>query len=265
MNTDLVERFCTPQLPPLTDYDSKVFADAERIEFPFEGMSLNGYCWGKGRPILMVHGWGSRASHLAHLGRLFSKLEFRCIAYDAPAHFSSCNYAGKSTSNMFEYCRALSAIAKQVGALYAVIGHSFGAFCVALTASGRLAFADYKISADKLILISTPPTLTDVLESFCRHNGLDSSGFAKLKASLEESFCFSVDDYDIKGALQSVPAKTMLVHDADDKEFSISDINSIQKSLPQLKLFATKGSGHQKILVNRTMMASAKDFLLESN
>ena len=265
MNTDLVERFCTPQIPPLIEYDSKVLADAKRIEFPFEGVSLNGYCWGKGRTILLVHGWGSRASHLAHLGRLLSKSGFRIIVYDAPAHFSSSGYTGKSTSNMFEYCRALSAIAKKDEPLYALIGHSFGAFCAALTTSGRLAFTDYKISVEKLLLISTPPTLTDVLRSFCKHNGLDSSGFSELKESLEANFSFSVDDYDIKSALQSVAAKTLLIHDTDDEEFSIADIYSIQKDLPHLQLFTTRGSGHQKILINRAMIAHVKEYLLGTN
>jgi hypothetical protein len=262
MNSDLVERFCTPQTPPLTDYDSKAFADAERIEYPFEGINLHGYCWGKGKTIVLVHGWGSRASHLAHLGRMLAKLEMRVIVYDAPAHFSSNEYAGKSTSNMFEYCRALSAIAKKEESLYALIGHSFGAFCAALTISGRLAFTNDKISAEKLIMISSPPTLTDVLKSFCKNNVLEFSDFQELKNNLEKSFSFSVDDYDIKSALQSVGAKTLLIHDSDDEEFPIADIYSIQKAVPHLQLFTTQGYGHQKILMNRAMIARIKEFLL---
>lgn len=265
MNTDLVERFCTPQIPPLTEYDSKVLADAERIDFPFEGVNLNGYCWGQGKTVLLVHGWGSRASHLAHLGRLLSKSGFRVIGYDAPAHFSSSGYNGKSTSNMFEYCRALSAIAEKNEPLYALIGHSFGAFCAALTTSGKLAFADYRISVEKLLLISTPPTLTDILRSFCRNNRLDPSDFSELKESLEHSFSFSVDDYDIKNALQSVTAKTLLIHDTEDEEFSIADIYSIQHALPHLQLFTTSGCGHQKILANRAMIAYIKEYLLGTN
>ena len=262
MNADLVERFCTPQTPSLTEYDSKAFADAERIEYPFEGINLNGYCWGKGKTIVLVHGWGSRATHLAHLGRMLAKLEMRVIVYDAPAHFSSKGYAGKSTSNMFEYCRALSAIAKKEEPLYALIGHSFGAFCAALTISGRLAFTNDKIWAEKLIVISSPPTLMDVLKSFCKNNGLDSSGFSELKESLEKRFSFSVDDYDIKSALRSVDAKTLMIHDSDDEEFSIADIYSIQKAIPHLQIFTTQGYGHQKILMNRAMIACIKEFLL---
>jgi len=262
MNADLVEQFCTPQAPFLTEYDGKAFADAERIEYPFEGMNLRGYCWGKGKSIVLVHGWGSRASHLAHLGRMLAKLDMRVIVYDAPAHFSSNGYAGKSTSNMFEYCRALSVIAKKEESLYAVIGHSFGAFCAALAVSGRIAVTNDKISAEKLIMISSPPTLMDVLKSFCKNNGLDSSGLSELKESLEERFSFSVDDYDIKSALQSVEAKTLMIHDSDDEEFSIADINSIQKSLPHLELFTTQGYGHQKILMNRAMIVRIKEYLL---
>jgi len=264
MKNDLVQRFCTPPLIPFAEFEGRAFTDADKMNFPFEGEILAGYCWGEGKNVLLVHGWGSRASHMAFLGRFLAKAGFRVVAYDAPAHSSTDAPLKKTTSNMFEYCHAISAVAKSLGPLYAVIGHSFGAACAAFTAGGISAFSDHKISIEKLVLMSTPPTLVDVYESFCRRDGMGIEGLPLLKSTLETEFGFLSEDYSVKAALQKLSADILLVHDAEDEEFPVSDIYALQKSMPAAKLLVTAGSGHQKILANRTMMAGVKEFLLDN-
>lgn len=263
MKNDLVQRFCTPPIIPFTEFERRAFTDANKMDFPFEEEILAGYCWREGKTVLLVHGWGSRASHMAFLGRFLAKAGFRVVAYDAPAHSSADAPLKKTTSNMFEYCHAISAVVKSLGSVYAVVGHSFGAACAAFTASGISAFSNYKISVEKLVLISTPPTLVDVYESFCRRVGIGKEGFAELKSALENEFSFVSEDYTIKEALQKISADVLFVHDADDEEFPVSDIYALQKSLPAAKLLVTTGSGHQKILANRAMLTGVKEYLLD--
>jgi pimeloyl-ACP methyl ester carboxylesterase len=265
MKNDLVQRFCTPPLIPFAEFESRAFSDAVKLDFPFEGEILAGYCWGEGKTVLLVHGWGSRTSHMAFLGRFLAKAGFRVVAYDAPAHSSTDAPLKKTTSNMFEYCHAISAVAKTLGHVYAVVGHSFGAACAAFTISGISAFSDCKFPIDKLVLMSTPPTLVDVYVSFCRRDGVGKEGLDVLKSTLETEFGFVSEDYSVKAALQKLSADILLVHDAEDEEFPVSDIYALlQKSMPAAELLVTAGSGHQKILANRTMMAGVKEFLLDS-
>jgi len=264
MKNDLVQRFCTPPLIPFTDFEHKALSDAEKMDFPFEGETLAGYCWGEGKNVLLVHGWGSRASHLAFMGRFLAKAGFRVIAYDAPAHSSTAVPLKKTTSNMFEYCHAISAIAKTLGSIYAIVGHSFGAACAAFTVSGISAFSNFKIPVEKLVLISTPPTLVDVYESFCRKDVVGKEGLSLLKRALETEFFFLSEGYTVKAALQKISADILIVHDAEDEEFPVSDIYALQETKPAAKLLVTTGSGHQKILANRTMMARVKEHLLDS-
>lgn len=164
---------------------------------------------------------------------------------------------------MFEYCHAISTVAKSLGPVYAVVGHSFGAACAAFTAAGTSAFNDYKIPVEKLVLMSTPPTLVDVYKSFCIRDGIGIEGLPLLKSSLETEFYFVSEDYTVKAALQKLSSDVLLVHDAEDEEFPVSDIYDLQKSMPAANLLVTAGSGHQKILANRTMMAGVKEFLLD--
>jgi hypothetical protein len=263
MNPELVQRFCTPPFLPLAEYDSKSLADAKKMNFPIEEETLPGYCWGEGKKnILLVHGWGSRASHMAFLGRFLAKAGFRAITYDAPAHSSISTLVKKTTSNMFEYCKGISAVAKTLGNVYAVVGHSFGAACAAFTAAGISAFSDYKFPAEKLVLISTPPALVDVYASFCRKDVAGKEGVPILKSTLETQFDFLSEDYTVKTALQKLSAGILFVHDTEDEEFPVSDIYALQETKPTAKLLITTGSGHQKILANRTMMAGVKEYLL---
>lgn len=76
---NIVDRFCIPPPLPETDYDRKAVAGAKIVEIPFEGYRLIGYIWGSGKPVLLAHGWGSRASHFAPSGGLLQKQGSRCL------------------------------------------------------------------------------------------------------------------------------------------------------------------------------------------
>jgi pimeloyl-ACP methyl ester carboxylesterase len=261
MNETLLLKFCTPPSIPLAEHDVRAIADAERVWFDFEGDRLEGYGWGEGRAVLLLHGWGSRASHLAHIGRAFAKKGYRSVAFDAPAHTSTGRVLKKSTSSMFEYGRAVSAVAKALGSLHAVVGHSLGAISAVFGSAGFKMFADYRISAEKMALLSIPPTLADILGSFCRQHGLNEGEAVELKQSLEEGFSFSVEDYEVRRVLPEVRAKLLFVHDAQDEEFPIDGIRALNRAFPGSELFETEGSGHQRILMNRSMLRRVQEFL----
>ncbi len=262
MNENLLHWFCVPPSIPLADHDTRALAGSDRMEFPFEGDRLPGYGWGEGRTVLLLHGWGSRASHLAHIARAIARAGFRTVAFDAPAHTSSTGRElKKTTSSMFEYGRAVSAVAKALGPLYAVVGHSLGAISSVFCTAGFKMFADHRISADAMALLSIAPSLADILSSFCRQHGLNEVEGVELKESLEEGFSFSVEDYEVQRALPAVEAKLLFVHDTRDEEFPIDGIRALHRAFPATKLFETEGSGHQKILMNRAMLRRVLEFL----
>jgi len=83
-NDSVMMHFCTPAADAENEIDRKLTRSAEQYDVPFEGQTLKAYAWGEGKTILMVHGWGSRASHLAFLGRSIAKSGFRVIAFMVP-------------------------------------------------------------------------------------------------------------------------------------------------------------------------------------
>ena len=123
----LVERFCTPFDIPFADFEKKEYPEMEILEVPFEESNLKCYSIGKGKIVLIAHGWGSRAGHFFLMAKYISNSGFRCVTFDAPAHYSYGSLPDRQKSTMFEFGKALSAVAHHLKEVYAIIGHSLGA------------------------------------------------------------------------------------------------------------------------------------------
>src|SRR5687768_7183372 len=78
--------FMTPSRPALPA-DEQAFLDTgrhERVESPVG--SLATWSWGEGRTVLLVHGWGSRASRYRTLVPALLAAGFRAVAMESPGH-----------------------------------------------------------------------------------------------------------------------------------------------------------------------------------
>lgn len=163
-------------------------------------------------------------------------------------------------SNMFEFGRAISCVAKTLGNIYAVIGHSLGATAAAFAMAGTGHLSEYQFAVEKLILVSAPESVSGIIENFSRkRNELDS--MTELTQSLEQAFDFKVIDYSLSSALQYQNFRLLIVHDEQDEEIPVCDALRLQKTNEGYRLILTKGYGHQKILVNRDMHRAVKEFL----
>ena len=218
----LVSRFCTPALQEETDFDRKAFTKAQILDIKFENRILKGYSMGAGKNVLLIHGWNSRASHLALLARYLVKSGFRVLVIDGPAHGNSRRSEQKDMSNMFEFGRAISCVAKNMGNTYAVIGHSLGATAAAFTMAGTGHLSEYRFAAEKLVLISAPESISRFIENYSRNrNEMDK--ITELTQSLEYAFDFKVSDYSLSTALTYLISKILIIHDEQDEEIPVSD------------------------------------------
>lgn len=262
MNIEIVERFCTPKQYPETETDKKLLEGYVVEEFAFEGTKLKGYSWGTGRNILLIHGWGSRASHMAFIGRNLAKNGFHVMAFDGPAHGNSSKADGKNTSNMFEFCRAIKSAADKLHPLYAVIGHSMGATAAAFNAAGHERLSEYKIMPERLVLISPLSGVLRMAQHFCRYNGF-SDRIEELIKGLENEFEFSMENYYLSDVIGKIGSRILIIHDEDDEEIPVSDALDLKEASAGVEFMMTKGSGHQRILINRDVLRKLKEFLNE--
>ena len=260
----LLESFCTPPTSDETEFDRKVMANAGIETIDFEDQILYCYSWGEGKTVLLVHGWGSRASHLALLARHLARTGFKAIVIDAPSHGRSHKRGKKPQSSMFEFGRALSTVTAEMGPLYALVGHSLGALAAFFTSAGHEKLAPYQVRPERLVLISSPISIKHMIEVYCIREGMDSEQERQLTTELEQGFDFSVADYSVLQAHNRIRSKLLIVHDKEDVEVLFSDAVSLHEDQAGSQLITTKGGGHHRILADRVMLRAVQDFLYES-
>ncbi|MES0490121.1 MAG: alpha/beta fold hydrolase [Leptospirales bacterium] len=256
----IVNQFCTPPYLEETEFDKKAFASAETMDVEFENRILKGYSMGTGQSVLLVHGWNSRASHLALLARSLVKKGFRVVAFDGPAHGYS-RRGPEDMSNLFEFSRAVSCVAGKIDNLYSVIGHSFGGMTAAFAMLGRGLLSEYQVEVEKLILISSPESLSGVIERYNQNRG-ESDIRKELTQGLEKTFDFTVSDYDLSSRIGLLNSEILIIHDEQDEEIPVSIALNLKEASKKARLVLTKGAGHKKILISRDMLRSVNEFLL---
>ncbi|MFD9262926.1 alpha/beta hydrolase [Streptomyces sp. NPDC059538] len=98
-------------------------ARAVRGRMVVYGTAVTTYRWGDGpRPVLVVHGWSSRASRFAGLIEALRAQGRTVISFDAPGHGES---EGRA-STIRDYRAIIGRLYAEHGDFSAVVAHSFG-------------------------------------------------------------------------------------------------------------------------------------------
>jgi pimeloyl-ACP methyl ester carboxylesterase len=259
--TRLVRLFCAPPPLPPSDNEVKALEKTERFEVPFGERALPCYAWGAGPPVLLCHGWGSRAGHLALLGRVLAHAGFRAVAFDAPGHRSLPGQAAEDASSMFAFGRAAAAAARSLGGVHGLAGHSLGAMAALFALAGAPPLEDCAFRCRKLALLAAPATLSAVIGNFCRRQALDDAGRALLERGLEAAFSMSIARYDCARALDAIDADVLLVQDEDDAEFPPEGTLARAAAGSSARVFLTAGLGHDRILASRPVFTEIIGFM----
>jgi pimeloyl-ACP methyl ester carboxylesterase/RimJ/RimL family protein N-acetyltransferase len=256
----LVRRYCTPPPQEETDFDKKAFAAAEALDIPFEDRTLRVYRAGSGKDVLLVHGWSSRASHMAMLARLLQRKGVRTWALDMPAHGDSRRRDREDNASLIEFGRAISHVFGKIGGTPDVIGHSMGALAAAFAAAGTGQLAEYKICPTHLVLMSSPGDMERVVENYCRNRN-EPELQERLGRATERAFDFEGRDYELPQAVKNIEAKVLVVHDEEDEEIPLADAMAVKEARPDIELLVTKGLGHRKILTGHEVFKAIAGFL----
>ena len=262
MTSKYVTDFCTPPYTPASEREIQLLKTANTFTVPFENNKIPCYGWGEGKTIVLVHGWSSRASHWLLLARTLVSAGYHVVAFDAPAHSSVNDPTRKSTSNLFEFSRAVSAVANNLNHVYAIIGHSLGAAAAAFSLSSLPYLSAQRNKIDKLILISTPVSVATIILNFSKRHELDPNETEILKQGLEHDFQMHVDQYHIKDVLtKRNDTQVMVIHDRDDDQFPCSDVEQLSHENNHIHLKITEKLGHSQILTNRKIFKGILEFL----
>ncbi|MBT8355512.1 MAG: alpha/beta fold hydrolase [Desulfofustis sp.] len=253
--------FCAPATNAESEIDRKLTGSAEQYDIPFEGQTLKVYGWGEGKTILLVHGWGSQASHMAFLGKNIAKSGFRVIAFDGPAHGKSEFNGSHPRSSMPEFSRAIFHLSNHFGPIYGMVGHSFGGAVATFTACGQANLSGYQVEVEKLVLISAPSGIEAMVNHYCRNYALPDGSKSAVIEQLEREFPLKVGDYEINDALNKFAGEVLVVHDVGDPEVFIEEARQMVEGHRRVSLVETRGEGHRKILASRSLIKIVRSFL----
>ena len=245
---------CSPQLlarwgvylwgkthrPAWRQWEHKILASASRESLSTEHGQITVYRWGRGKKkILLLPGWNSRASHFRNFIKPLLESDYQVIGMDPPGH----GYSSGNWTNIRQYLAAIEVVYENAGPFEAVIGHSFGGFCIPFA-------LDRFPLARKAILLATPVSLDWLFVRFCDIIDAAPSVRQKMKQRVERLLgnnCWQY--YDVRKQapkLSKIPV--LVVHDDRDSGVPCEHAREIQACWPGSKLLVTHKLGHQRLL-----------------
>lgn len=215
------------------------------------------YEWGSGaRTVLIVHGWGSRASRFAPMANALAARGWRVLAFDAPGHGLS---VGRSSS-LPQFMATLDAIATQLGPVQVLIGHSIGALAIACARTGAPPWFN---ALQRVVLISMPSGAPFLVEAF---HGMFRIGTATARHMLDAfgrrfgagpaSFIASPDV-----VIRRLPV--LVVHDRHDDIVPFAHSEALLPALQNARLLVTDGLGHSALTRDAATINAIADFIDE--
>jgi pimeloyl-ACP methyl ester carboxylesterase len=242
--------FCTP--PRRRDGDEAFLATGSRFTLASQGQQLAGWQWGSGPAVVLVHGWGSRASRLSGLAAALLEAGFRVVAYDAPAH-------GESTgrfASLPEFARALGDVADAVGPLHGLVGHSLGGAAVVMA-------MQHGLRARRVVLIAPPADVRVFSDLFARSLAISPAVQQTMHRNLERRLRIVWDDLHIPSVVRKLPPAALVIHDRDDTDVPFAHGEEIAGAWEGSTLESTSGLGHRALLRDPAVIGRTVEFLRE--
>lgn len=228
--------------PPdrVRDDDRATHERAHRGELRVAGERVVTYTWGdpSGAPVLLVHGWQSRASRFARLVEDLEQAGHRVHAFDAVAHGDS---SGRYTT-ILDHLAIIGRIQDSAGPFAGVVGHSFGALAAGVALAEGL-------EAHTFAAVAAAPSFDGLNESFARAIDLPPALDARLAHRLATRlFPDEPDPADRFDLLRHpVPTPALFVHGDRDREVSPDVSRALQAAHPGSRFLELPGT-HTRVL-----------------
>ncbi|MCT7358939.1 alpha/beta hydrolase [Thalassolituus pacificus] len=242
--------FLTPRHFPQKDWEIQTEKQAQRLNFADDLSALR---WANSGPrILLMHGWESRATHMAVIANALVAQGFDVFALDAPRHGQS----GGNKSNPMEFARAIVEADIAFGPFYGALGHSMGGAALAIA-------CEQGVQIKRCVLISAPACLHDVLQGFARFMGLPANCTRQFIARIETEVGRPAKELNSGQLLSLTPKPALLIHAPDDLEIPDSAVHNIRRYLTDADILQPPALGHRKIIRDIVVAERIQTFFSE--
>ena len=218
------------------------------------GVDAGVYEWGRGRPVVLAHGWQGRASQWATLVRDLVYEGYRVVAFDAPAHGES---PGRH-AYLVDWMDALRALQERYGAFHAIVGHSFGGLAALLAVTEG-------VQSDRVVTVAAPAGADSLMTAFQSAMRFDDATAAALRERFASKYFpgQSQPFARLSAVRHPVPATTelLVVHDREDRRIPYTEAARIIQANPAATALRTTGLGHSRILASDEFLDATIGFL----
>lgn len=249
------KKFLTPRRQQPKEWELRAEASGTRFNISAEISAIR---WlpevgSADKKVLLVHGWESRATQMSGFVPDLLAQGYEVIAIDMPAH-------GKSEGHMADadkFAKTILLTEQVLGRFDAVIAHSLGAGATSIALSRGL-------NSDRLVLISGPSSIENVLRRFSGFIGLSTAATDYFVKFVSTHVGVEVEQLDAVRQLQDIQVPTLIIHDRDDREVPASESERLLPSFSNGQLVLTEGFGHRHILKSQMIKEKVIAFLNEA-
>ncbi|MFF5920606.1 alpha/beta hydrolase [Streptomyces flavochromogenes] len=233
-----------------------LFAAARTGRLQVRGKDVVTYAWGDGRrPVLLVHGWSSRASRLTAFAEALLERGYSPVAFDAPGHGESPGRA----SNIVEYREIIRQLHERHGDFDAVVAHSFGVL------AALFALRD-GVRATRFVGIGGVGSFDLLIKGFQAGLGVDDRVLRCMRDHVERRLVPGEPGiWDRFGADRDsgeLTARILLFHDEGDDMVPLVHSRRLARAHgDRARLVVTQGLGHRRILRDPEVVGEAVEFL----
>jgi len=230
-----INLFASPRKGRYNDEQKRIIDSAFYEEIKYNNMNIATYRWvGKGKTILLAHGWESNTSRWAYILEDLKSQGYNIVALDAPAH-------GRSDGKQFNailYSEFINVVAKKFQP-DVLIGHSVGGM------SSVFYMHKYQLpSLNKMILLGAPAHFTGVFERYKSMMGFNKKISKGLDTIIIERFGQPVSYFSVANFTASIEAKGLVIHDKNDRIIPYEDGQLIANRYKNSEFITTTGYGH---------------------
>ncbi|WP_318204968.1 alpha/beta hydrolase [Streptomyces sp. SCL15-4] len=220
------------------------------------GRRVRVYRWGDGaRPVLMLHGWQSRASRYAGFVPRLEALGLTGLAFDAPGHGDS----EGGTTTILEYREITRLLQERYGVFHTVVAHSLGATAAFLALRGGL-------RAERLVTVAAVKDFGHFPDEFARILRLGPGLRQDLRLRIEHRLFGQVRDpweeFDATARPERIGVRMRIIHDTDDDMVPVAHAHALKSAYgDRAELVLTRGLGHRKVLGEAAVIDGAMGFI----
>ncbi len=243
--------FCRPIRRPVKPHHLEFLNTSEKFTVEYAGKKVQGYRWGTGeRKILLLHGWESHSYWWKSVVTSLSKEQFTIYSIDAPGHgLSEGNYI-----NIPHYSGLIEQLVLKYGSIYAILGHSLGAFSSVYTMH-RVP----TLPVLKMVVMASPGEMKDFFAYYQSVLGLSKRTIKGIGDYLVEKLGHGPDYFSLKEFASTLKLSGLIIHDTEDKDAPYAYAMAAHQNWKNSEMVTTTGLGHN--LKSTELIEKVKQFL----